>query len=280
MKSLTLAITLAACTTMFSFTYAGESKALPVLLYSKPFVSIVPTLVYPVAGKQARVGSWWGDTRDGGRRKHQGIDIFAKKHTPVVAVCDGYIIAVENAKRGGRTVWLKANNKPVTFYYAHLDKQLVRVGQSVRKGQKIGTVGNTGNARFTPSHLHFGIYTYKGAINPLPFVAKASRMPIAPDATMARKVSVKPGGTMALAGRSVSPGTKTTLSGKAIPKTRVSKTAVSGKPIPKTSAAKKAASTAAAGKTVVAKKPASKAVASKKPVSKKPSSNKTRARGN
>ncbi|HYE54614.1 MAG TPA: M23 family metallopeptidase, partial [Chitinophagaceae bacterium] len=39
-----------------------------------------------------------------------------------------------------------------------------------KKGQIIGTVGNTGNARTTPPHLHFGIYTWRGAINPLPYV--------------------------------------------------------------------------------------------------------------
>lgn len=43
-------------------------------------------------------------------------------------------------------------------------------GQQVKKGDVVGLVGNTGNAKYTPSHLHFGVYTFSGAINPLPFV--------------------------------------------------------------------------------------------------------------
>ena len=61
------------------------------------------------------------------------------------------------------------------MYYAHLDKQLVHEGQQVKKGDVVGLVGNTGNARFTPSHLHFGVYTVKGPIDPLPFVNPSVR---------------------------------------------------------------------------------------------------------
>jgi murein DD-endopeptidase MepM/ murein hydrolase activator NlpD len=71
---------------------------------------------------------------------------------------------------GGKTLWLKSANHPWTAYYAHLDRQLVREGQHVRKGQVIGTVGNTGNARHTPSHLHFGISQSHEWVNPLPYV--------------------------------------------------------------------------------------------------------------
>jgi murein DD-endopeptidase MepM/ murein hydrolase activator NlpD len=45
-----------------------------------------------------------------------------------------------------------------SYYFAHLDSQYVRAGQRVKQGDTLGTVGNTGNARFTPAHLHFGIY--------------------------------------------------------------------------------------------------------------------------
>jgi peptidoglycan LD-endopeptidase LytH len=67
-------------------------------------------------------------------------------------------------------VWLKLPDKNITLYYAHLDKQLVREGQEVKKGETLGTVGNTGNAKHTASHLHFGIYTSAGPIDPFPFV--------------------------------------------------------------------------------------------------------------
>jgi len=48
----------------------------------------------------------------------------------------------------------------------------VSEGQFVKRGETVGLVGNTGNAKHTPSHLHFGIYTSACAIDPLPFVNK------------------------------------------------------------------------------------------------------------
>ncbi|MGY8915482.1 MAG: peptidoglycan DD-metalloendopeptidase family protein, partial [Flavobacteriales bacterium] len=56
-------------------------------------------------------------------------------------------------------------------YYAHLDSIIARDGQRVKRGDTLGLVGNTGNARTTPPHLHFGIYGRgTGAINPLSFL--------------------------------------------------------------------------------------------------------------
>lgn len=120
----------------------------------------------------ADIGSFWGDGRDGGKRSHEGIDIFAPKHSPAIAASDGYVTGVREGGIGGKTVWLRPEGKNYTLYYAHLDKQLVREGQFVKKGETVGLVGNTGNAKYTPSHLHFGVYTYSGAIDPLPFVNK------------------------------------------------------------------------------------------------------------
>jgi murein DD-endopeptidase MepM/ murein hydrolase activator NlpD len=128
------------------------------------------SLDFPVAGVRSNIGGFWGDSRDGGVRKHKGIDIFAKKGTPVVAVSDGVIVKKAKTPIGGKTLWLKPSRYTWTAYYAHLDKQLVKRGQRVHKGQVIGTVGNTGNARTTPSHLHFGIRPGKGWVNPLPYV--------------------------------------------------------------------------------------------------------------
>ncbi|RYZ28641.1 MAG: M23 family metallopeptidase, partial [Chitinophagaceae bacterium] len=59
------------------------------------------------------------------------------------------------------------------LYYAHLDEQLVREGQTVKKGEVVGLVGNTGNAKTTPPHLHFGIYGFGGAVDPHPFVNRS-----------------------------------------------------------------------------------------------------------
>ena len=150
----------------FSFLSTGFVTTVPANAISK-------SLVFPVAGKKSNVGSNWGAVRDGGKRKHQGIDIFARKGTPVVAICDGIISSRGITPRGGKILWLNAASYSWSAYYAHLDKQFVKEGQFVKKGQVLGTVGNTGNARTTPAHLHFGIYTWKGAVNPFPYV-KAS----------------------------------------------------------------------------------------------------------
>jgi murein DD-endopeptidase MepM/ murein hydrolase activator NlpD len=130
--------------------------------------------IFPVEGKGNRaIQSVWGDPRDGGKRKHEGIDIFAKKGTPLLAVCDGEIDRVKNGGLGGKSVWLYDAENGQSIYYAHCDEQLVTEGQRVKAGEPIATVGNTGNARTTPPHVHLGIYPNRmGAIDPIYFVKK------------------------------------------------------------------------------------------------------------
>lgn len=125
------------------------------------------TLRFPLDGLTATaVQSGFGAVRDGGRRDHEGIDIFAPRGTPVAAVADGVARADTNGL-GGNVVWLRGNGR--TFYYAHLDRQAIEGTVRVRAGDVLGYVGNTGNARTTAPHLHFGIYD-GDAIDPLPFV--------------------------------------------------------------------------------------------------------------
>lgn len=138
-------------------------------------VAVGPSLGFPIGDKSGKIGSVWGDSRDGGKRRHEGIDIFAPKRTPVVAAADGVITGVKEEGIGGKVVWLRLQDKNITLYYAHLDKQLVSEGQYVKKGEPLGLVGNTGNAKNTPSHLHFGIYTSAGPIDPYCFVNKEVR---------------------------------------------------------------------------------------------------------
>src|SRR5688572_4476618 len=167
--------------------------------YTKPPISTISkSLVFPVASKRSFVGSFWGAVRDGGRRKHEGIDIFARRGTPVVAICDGIIVSKSSTPRGGKVLWLQSTNHPVTAYYAHLDQHKVKAGQYVRKGQVIGTVGNTGNAKYTPAHLHFGIYKFTGAVNPLPYVKNSKRIVVPsvskkPQTVMAKSTHSRPG---------------------------------------------------------------------------------------
>jgi murein DD-endopeptidase MepM/ murein hydrolase activator NlpD len=168
----------------------------------KPSSAVSKSLVFPVAGKRSYVGSFWGDVRDAGKRSHEGIDIFAKKGTPVVAICDGVIVSRGTTPRGGKVLWLQSSGHPWSVYYAHLNEQKVRKGQFVKKGQVIGTVGKTGNAKYTPPHLHFGIYTGKGAVNPLPYV-KSSKKIVSPKMpqTSKKKTAKKAGRTARTARR-------------------------------------------------------------------------------
>ncbi|WP_324670793.1 M23 family metallopeptidase [Hymenobacter sp. GOD-10R] len=143
-----------------------------------------PSLGFPVQGKtDTAVGSFWGMARDGGARRHEGIDIFAKRGTPVVAAAPGLITRTGVTNLGGNVVWLADAEHGQHLYYAHLDKQLVQPGQTVRRGDTLGLVGNTGNARTTSPHLHFGIYRAGGAVDPLPFVRHADASPATPRTT-------------------------------------------------------------------------------------------------
>ncbi|MGH7448363.1 MAG: peptidoglycan DD-metalloendopeptidase family protein, partial [Longimicrobiales bacterium] len=74
------------------------------------------------------------------------------------AVADGYVEQARNTPTGGLVIWQADAAGGLTYYYAHLDELLVRAGTHVNAGAVIGAVGNTGNARGAPPHLHFGIY--------------------------------------------------------------------------------------------------------------------------
>ncbi|MFC1660286.1 peptidoglycan DD-metalloendopeptidase family protein [Gemmatimonadota bacterium] len=123
---------------------------------------------FPVVGAGSEdIGGLFGDPRDGGRREHHGVDIFKPRGTPVLAAAEGTITSVAETGLGGRVVWQREAEGRYSFYYAHLDRQLVRRGQRVREGDTVGLVGNTGNARNTPPHLHFGIYRRgRGPVDP------------------------------------------------------------------------------------------------------------------
>jgi peptidoglycan LD-endopeptidase LytH len=131
-----------------------------------------PILAFPVAGHGNRaVQSFWGMARDGGRRRHEGIDIFAKRGTPVVASVDGMIRSTRPNELGGKVVWLSDPVRRQSLYYAHLDSLAVIEGEGVQRGDTLGFVGNTGNARTTRPHLHFGVYRRgQGAMDPWPWV--------------------------------------------------------------------------------------------------------------
>lgn len=109
--------------------------------------------VWPVLGP-TEVGSKFG-MRDG--RMHKGIDIHAPGGAPVVAAGPGVVIWAENLTTYGGLVMIDHGRHMVT-YYAHLSRIDCRIGQKVTMGQRVGAVGNTGNASGGATHLHFQLF--------------------------------------------------------------------------------------------------------------------------
>ena len=137
-----------------------------------------PTLQVPVEGaRRPDIQSYFLAPRDGGRRDHHGVDIFARRGTPVVAAAGGIVSSVGTNALGGNVVWVTRPLRGERHYYAHLEEQLVTAGTQVSAGQVLGRVGTTGNARGGPPHLHFGIYGAPGPIDPLPYLEPAATAP-------------------------------------------------------------------------------------------------------
>ena len=124
----------------------------------------------PVAGRSYFINSW-GYPRSGGRT-HKGTDMMAGYNTPLVAMNSGSV-RVNSHYQGGRQVYVNGDDG-VTYYYAHMSKWAsgLSTGQRVNKGQVIGYVGDSGNARGTP-HLHLGMIAGGLYVNPYPTVRAA-----------------------------------------------------------------------------------------------------------
>jgi murein DD-endopeptidase MepM/ murein hydrolase activator NlpD len=139
-----------------------------VRLLSSPPPNIVEIPVESV--RKSQIPDSWGAARSEGR-SHQGVDIFAKRGTPVISATEGIVLSVGTNRLGGQIVRVLGPAGQV-HYYAHLDEYgTYEPGDAVRPGDVLGYVGNTGNARNTPSHLHYGVYDPQhGPVNPWPLL--------------------------------------------------------------------------------------------------------------
>lgn len=139
---------------------------------------------FPVAAPYSYVDSFGAPRMEGSAfyHRHEGTDIFAPHGTPLLAVVDGVIEHVGEARLGGTKLWLRSPGDNWTYYYAHLAGYApgIAEGTRVAKGDVIGYVGNTGNARTTPPHLHFEIHhpAAEGAPEPFPRGPAANPFPI------------------------------------------------------------------------------------------------------
>lgn len=134
--------------------------------------ALTPGFICPVQGGAGFINDW-GFPRSGGRR-HKGTDMFNGRGTPLVAVANG-TVTLRNSSLGGVSAWVRADYG-VHFYYAHLDgyAPAIESGMAVAKGQVIGYLGDSGNARGGAPHLHFEIHPGGGAaVNPYPTVVQA-----------------------------------------------------------------------------------------------------------
>jgi peptidoglycan LD-endopeptidase LytH len=117
-------------------------------------------LIIPVKGAAHRdwhPNSWWYEPW-GESGVHKGIDIFAPKKTPVLAPTSGVVIYRGDMRLGGNVLFILGPKWRVHFF-AHLNKSKVGLGQFVTRGQEIGEVGDSGNAKGKAPHLHYQINT-------------------------------------------------------------------------------------------------------------------------
>jgi murein DD-endopeptidase MepM/ murein hydrolase activator NlpD len=134
--------------------------------------------VFPVYGP-ASFGDTFGAPRsDVSGGWHHGEDIFSPLGTPLLAVADGTVFSVGWNDIGGWRLWLR-DRVGNEFYYAHLSaySPLAINGRHVKAGDVLGFMGKTGDAEFSPVHLHFEIHPvsllargYDGAVAPYPFL--------------------------------------------------------------------------------------------------------------
>ena len=141
------------------------------------------SLLIPVEGiSAAALSDTFTQSRAGGARPHDAIDIMADRGRAVVAAADGRIEKLFSSVDGGLTIYQRSSDGQRIYYYAHLDAyaQGLAEGQQVRRGQKIATVGSSGNADPTAPHLHFAVHRLQPGepwhggrpINPYPLLAE------------------------------------------------------------------------------------------------------------
>jgi murein DD-endopeptidase MepM/ murein hydrolase activator NlpD len=141
------------------------------------------TLLLPVAGAHIRNLSDNFDETRGGTRRHEAIDILAPRGTAVLAAVDGPVAKLFTSQQGGLTVYQFDRAGEYCYYYAHLDRYApgLAEGAALKRGDRVGDVGTTGNAPKDTPHLHFAIFRLGDAkrwwegqpVNPFPLLQKA-----------------------------------------------------------------------------------------------------------
>ena len=141
-------------------------------------------LIVPVAGvRRNQLTDTFTQSREGGARAHNAIDIMAPLGTPVIAAAAGQVEKLFVSVRGGNTIYVRSPDRTLIYYYAHLDAYAPGLAerQAVRQGQQLGTVGFSGDASPDAPHLHFEIqqtapqanwWQNKVSLNPYPLLVR------------------------------------------------------------------------------------------------------------
>ncbi|MDQ6708345.1 MAG: M23 family metallopeptidase [Acidobacteriota bacterium] len=172
--------TFAPAKTFVASKAASPQLSLPAVTDADIHVIESKNLTLPIAGlKAAQIQDTFNDARGSGR-KHEAADILSPRGTPVLAMTEGNVAKLFTSERGGLTVYQFDNQGVYCYYYAHLDHYAegLKEGMLLRKGDKLGYVGSTGDADPKVPHLHLAIfklgpekhYWQGGPINPYPIL--------------------------------------------------------------------------------------------------------------
>jgi len=134
---------------------------------SKSIMASTPT-VWPVNGSVTSGFGYRSSPFTGRAEFHRGIDIVAPVGTPIKVPAEGLVLSTEWSSGYGLILSINHGYGVVTRY-AHLAQVEVELGQRVRRGQRIATVGRSG--RTTGAHLHYEIILNGIPINPMRFLA-------------------------------------------------------------------------------------------------------------
>ncbi|MBT8187279.1 MAG: M23 family metallopeptidase [Croceitalea sp.] len=141
------------------YRYFNRYFWIPLLILAIGFIW-PQEMIIPVKG--ATTNAWAKDSfwayPWGTSVTHKGIDIFAERGTAVIAATSGLVVYTFEGGKGGKSVMV-LGPKWRFHYYAHLDEVNSFPLQPVRYGTVLGTVGDTGNAKGKPPHLHYAITT-------------------------------------------------------------------------------------------------------------------------
>ncbi|RKF23204.1 M23 family metallopeptidase [Altericroceibacterium spongiae] len=128
---------------------------------TEPVSGEMRNLMIPVLNvRPADLVDNFSDENTPDKRLHEAIDIMASEGTSVVSTAPGRIERLFHSQAAGNSIYVRSEDRKTIYYYAHLAEFApgLQEGQRIRRGQRLGTVGSSGNADPDAPHLHFAIF--------------------------------------------------------------------------------------------------------------------------